>query len=838
MGGLYDIGPFRLDADLGALTRDGAPLTLGARGARVLTVLVEHVHEFVSKERLIELAWPDVIVEESNLPVQVHAIRRVLSEAPGGESWIETLAKRGYRFVGPVSRIADTAHDEREAERSNLPQALTSFFGRERDVVEIKRLLATKRLITIVGVGGIGKTRLALQVATEVISAYRDGAWFVDLGALRHGAMVLRALAQVFGVQERAGKPLITALCTHLRRLQTLVILDNCEHLLAACADVVDAVLKAAARTAIVTTSRESLRVAGEQLYTLQPLSLPDPGASISDLQRSEAVQLLVARVRQQLPDFELTAARAPAVAEVCIHLDGIPLALELAAARARSLSIEQINARLGNRFRVLTGNAHGALPRQQTLRATLDWSYDLLGEDERVVLRRLAIFPGSFTLDAASAVASDDRIDHYAVIDLLSQLVARSLVVADPAASGARYRLLETTRAYALEKLAEVEETAGIARRHAAHFRTLFERAPDDFLRLRDRQWHARYVPELEHVRAALDWALAAGGDAAIAVALAGASAPLWTVHSLYGEGTQRLEAAAAIVGANTPEPDEARLSLWLGLLTRNSSSARSLVLIDRALALYRKVDYPLEIGHASVLLARGLAAAGRFAESAAALAEALPKLENSGIPKLLGLYHGSAATLNAFTGDPVKARSEFQKALSLYRDGGSEISALESIGNLADVSWTLGDLAGAEAALRQYIGMRGSPFVRRSGLGNALGNLAGVLTEQGRLDAALDAAREGLPLLVEAGRAWSHIDHLALRAALAGKHANAAELAGYSDASYATQQKRAPNEARARSRLTAILQQRFDTISLDELLAKGSRLSEAEACRLALDS
>jgi predicted ATPase/DNA-binding winged helix-turn-helix (wHTH) protein len=829
----FEIGRFRLDVDVGVLSHDGRPTPLGTRAVAVLGTLVERANQFVSKASLLDAGWPDVVVEEGNVAVQIVAIRRVLGQ-DGGAAWIETLARRGYRFVGPVKEVTGPRDN---SVGSNLSPASTSFVGRERELVEIKRLLASKRLITIVGVGGIGKTRLALQAATEVISAYRDGAWFADLGALRDGAMVPRALAQVLGVQERAGKPLINALCAHLRTLQTLMILDNCEHLLAACADVVDAVLKAAARTTIVTTSRESLRVAGEQVYPLQPLSLPDPGASMSDLQRSEAVQLLVTRVRQQLPDFELTSARASAVGELCIHLDGIPLALELAAARARSLSIEQINARLGNRFRVLTGSAHGALPRQQTLRATLDWSYDLLGEDERVVLRRLAIFPGSFTLDAASAVASDDRMDDYAVIDLLSQLVARSLVVADPAASGARYRLLETTRAYALEKLAEVEETAGIARRHAAHFRAFFERAPDDFIRLRDRQWHARYVPELEHVRAALDWALGEG-DAGIAVALAGASAPLWTVHSLYGEGTQRLEAAAAVISANTPETDEARLYLWLGLLTRNTSSARSLVLIERAVGLYRKVDYSLEIGHASVLLARGLAAAGRFEESAAALAEALPKLENSGIPKLLGLYHGSAATLNAFAGDPVKARTEFQRAISLYREGGSEISALESMSNLADVSWTLGDLAGAEAALREYIVMRGSPFVRRSGLGNALGNLAGVLTEQGRLDAALEAAREALPLLVEAGRAWSHIDHLALRAALVGKHANAAALAGFSDARHGTRQTRAPNEARARSRLTAILQQHFDTITLDELLEKGGRIGEAEACRLALDS
>lgn len=215
-------------------------------------------------------------------------------------------------------------------------------------------------------------------------------------------------------MHERAGKPLVAALCAHLRALQPLVVLDNCERLPGACASLVDALLEGAAEATIVTTSREPLRVVGEQVYSLQPLSLPEPVSSIDALQRSEAVQLLVERVRQQLPDFELAAERAPVIAELCIHLDGIPLALELAAARARSLSIEQINARLGNRFRVLTGGARAALPRQQTLRATFDWSYDLLAEDERVVLRRLAVFPGSFAVEAAAAVASDAQIDEF----------------------------------------------------------------------------------------------------------------------------------------------------------------------------------------------------------------------------------------------------------------------------------------------------------------------------------------------------------------------------------------------------------------------------------------
>ena len=322
----------------------------------------------------------------------------------------------------------------------------------------------------------------------------RIDVWFVDLGALRDGAMVPTALAQALGVQERAGKPLINALCAHLRPLQALLILDNCEHLLAACANLVDTLLKAAAQTTIITTSREPIRISGEQVYPLPPLSVPEPDASVAALQRSEAVQLLVARLRQQLPDFELTADRAPAVVELCIRLDGIPLALELAAARARSLSIEQINAQLGNRFRVLTSGSRGALPRQQTLRATLDWSYDLLGEDERVVLRRLAVFAGSFTLDAACAVTSDADIDAFAVIDLLSQLVARSLVIADMPAKGTRYRLLETTRAYAQEKLDEAGEADVMARKLAEHLCEAFANAPQHYLQLPDAKWREIY--------------------------------------------------------------------------------------------------------------------------------------------------------------------------------------------------------------------------------------------------------------------------------------------------------------------------------------------------------
>jgi predicted ATPase/DNA-binding winged helix-turn-helix (wHTH) protein len=834
---IYDIGPFRLDADLGALTRAGTPVMLGTRAVAVLTLLVERAQQFVSKARIIDVAWPGVIVEENNLPVQVRAIRRALAQAPGGEHWIETLPRRGYRFVGPVTECANVAIDAQEALRSNLPAACTSFVGRERDLVEIKRLLPATRLVTIVGVGGIGKTRLALQTATEVIGAYRDGVWFVDLGSARDGALVPAMVAQALGLQERPDKPLAAAVCEHLRPLQLLLMLDNCEHLLGACAPFVDSVLKAAAQTTIVATSREPIRAPGEQVYPLQPLSLPAADASVDALQRSEAVQLLVERLRQQLPDFALTADRASAVAELCIHLDGIPLALELAAARARSLSIEQINARLGNRFRVLTGGARVALPRQQTLRATFDWSYDLLPEDERVVLRRLAVFPGSFTVEAACAVASDARIDEFAVVDLLSQLVARSLVNADTTAGATRYRLLETTRAYAKEKLIEACDAGETARRHAVHFCAFFERAPDDFLRLSDAKLHEVYAQEIDQLRAALDWTFGSGGDATIGIPLAGASGPLWGMLGLFGEGVRRLEAAIARIDSETPLTQKAMLWRQLGRFLEETPS-RARPALERAASLYRVIDDRQGLAHTLLQLGRALAYLGKLDASQAALDEANSLLAQVDVPWLHALYFFHMGFLKNRQQDLTRARECYEQAQALFQRAGDDFTAASARGNVANITWALGDLEAAENEFRQLVVlMRNSPMRTRRGLGWWLATLACVLTERGELDDALTAAREGLPLLLEDGIARLFLGDLALRAALVGRLFDAARLAGYSDCAWSKQQATSV-DARASDRLRSILTEAFAPDELEQLRAEGAQLTESEACALALAS
>jgi predicted ATPase/DNA-binding winged helix-turn-helix (wHTH) protein len=836
---IYEIGPFRLDCDAGLLSQAGVPVALGSRAVAVLTALVDRANDCVPKSVIMDTAWPGVVVEESNLAVQILSIRRVFATTPGGAHWVETLARRGYRFVGPLLDLADDRQGTRGSKRSNLPESLTSFIGRERELVEIKRLLASKRLLTLVGVGGIGKTRLALQVAAEVEDAYRDGVYLVEFGSISDSSLVTTSVARALDLQERAGKPLAETLIAHLKSRQMLLVLDNCEHLLGACATLADAVLRGAAQTTVIATSREPLHVQGEQTYPLQTLSLADPSASAEAIARSEAVQLFVERARRHLPDFTLSAARASAVAELCVHLDGIPLALELAAARVPSLSIEQISARLDDRFRLLTTGARTALPRQQTLRATLDWSHDLLAPDERAVLRRLAVFAGGFTLEEAASVASDREIDARAVTDLLSQLVERSLVAADTNDARSRYRLLETTRAYAMEKLVEAAEMKVISLRHAQHFRDRFERAPDDWLRMSTAEWQSAYVPELDNIRAALDWALGSDGDSAIGIALAGASGPLWSELSLLSEGRRRIEDAISLVSPQTPEPDQARLWLRMGLLWSTAAPARVVAALERAIELYRRLGNGSGLGISLVSLGRIWVFMGRFEDAAAVFAEALPLLQQAGVPKLRGRYFEGLGFLKMLSGDLATARQHFEEALTLYRVAGAESAALAMLLNLADMTWALVDLDAALADFREAAAlMRKSRLAPKGMLGVCLTNLAGVHIERGELGEGLAIAREGLPLREFEGHGWVALDHLALRAALVGNVASAARLAGFTDATYeAKEAPRQPNESRAHGRLHRLLREELASDELQRLLAEGAKMGEAEAYRMALE-
>jgi predicted ATPase/DNA-binding winged helix-turn-helix (wHTH) protein len=837
---MYSIGPFRLDLASQALTRLGVPEPLGPRAVAVLAAIVARAPAPVPKATIIGEAWPGLVVEENNLTVQIAAIRRTLGQVPGGVRWVETIARRGYRFAGPVIPVPASANGDEKAP-GNVPLALTAFVGRERELVELKSLLAKSRLLSLVGPGGIGKTRLATQLAAEVSDAYRDGVWFADLVPVPDAASLASAVGQALNVGQASGQALVPAIVQHCKGRRLLLVLDNCEHMLDAAATLVDTLLRSGADVTVIATSREPLRVEGEQVYRLSSLSLPDSTAEPDELRRSEAVLLFVDRAQHQVAGFALTPDRGPAVAELCRRLDGIPLALELAAARLGALSVEDINSRLQDRFALLVEGSRVPDVRHRTLKATIDWSLDLLSEAERKVLRRIAIFAGGFTIDGAAAVATDSAIDADTVAGLVSHLVSHSLIVADTSEGRTRFGFLDTMRAYSLESLESARETDATCRLHAMYMRDRFEQAANEFLILSDREWRARYVPDLADVRVALDWSLAAGGDASLAVALAGASGPLWTKVSLYGEGLQRLAAAVERIPPSAATADEARLWLWFGLLVRHADPPRSLAAYERAVGLYRQCARSRELGISLTRLAHALVNLGRLDGATDALAEALPLLQADSTPKALAIYSGAAGYLAYMRGDARDALRHFERASTRFREAQDEPSVVETLVNVADIRWELGDLRGAEVSLREFIAMRSSRSVRRSRLANAFAVLAGVLSDRGELAGALSAAQESVRLMEQdAGNdAWNVIDYFALRAARAGNLDNAARIAGYADACFrAKQASREPNKARTRASLQKLLCESLAPTDLADLLDEGARLSEREACRLAIES
>ena len=382
-----------------------------------------------------------------------------------------TTPEHLYQVVHPDFRQEFPPLRSLEATPNNLPQQTTSFVGREREVAQSKERLGQTRLLTLLGMGGLGKTRLAMQVGADLMTAHPDGVWFVDLAPIVDPALVPSTTAQVLGVREEPGRTLTETLCAHLKPQKLILILDNCEHVVGACGQMVDALLRETPEVRVIATSREALRVQGEQTYPVYPLALPDRNASLETLARSEAVQLFMERARLQKPGFSLTERDAPAVAEICTRLEGIPLAMELAAARMRSLSVQDINTRLKDRFKLLTGGSRVALERQQTLRALVAWSYDLLQETEQRLLERLGVFAGGFEIEAAKEVCGTEPLVPDNLPELLSSLVDKSLVMADDREGGSRYRMLETLRDYARDRLIQREELPATAIRHCNHY-------------------------------------------------------------------------------------------------------------------------------------------------------------------------------------------------------------------------------------------------------------------------------------------------------------------------------------------------------------------------------
>jgi len=477
---------------------------------------------------------------------------------------------------------------------NNLPTQLTTFIGRENEIAEVKQELESHRLVTLTGSGGTGKTRLSLQVAAELLEKFDHGVWFVELAPLTDSDLIPQTILSAIGVQEQQSKTPLEVLKEYLHEKQTLIVLDNCEHLVSASAEVVNMLLNAAPKLKVLASSREALGVKGEVAYPVPSLSLPDVKylPTIEQLSQYEAVRLFIDRALLVAPHFVVDKDNAPHIAQICYRLDGIPLAIELAVARIKMLSVEQISKRLDDRFRLLTGGARTALPRQQTLRALIDWSYDILSEKERLLLQRLSVFAGGWTLEAVEEICAGDSIESFDVLDLLTQLVNKSLVVviAEGSQSGeTRYRMLETIRQYAREKLLEAGGSEVIRDKHLAYFVKLAEQAEPELYRSDELFWMNKLDDELDNFRMAVEWALAKDVKSGLQLIIAGRF--FWEVRGDLREIANWL--AQLLEQYNESDSLHARALVNYGnIIGMSGDLTRSKIIANQSLELSRSIS------------------------------------------------------------------------------------------------------------------------------------------------------------------------------------------------------------------------------------------------------
>jgi non-specific serine/threonine protein kinase len=522
---VYEWGGWEVDLARRELRLRGVPILLGDRAFQIFSVLVESAGELVAKDEFMMRVWPGTVVAENTLEVHISAVRKALGPDRGT---LKTSFGRGYRLVGdwtirkestPGDSVAvDSTRLPVQPFLTNVPAAGSELVGRTATVKQLREFISTYRMITLTGPGGIGKTTLALEVARSLFPAFNGDCWLVDVLSLSDTDLVPSMVACVLGLRLGGGEVSPGAVARAIGGKKLLLILDNCEHVIEAAATLAETVIRLCPATSIVATSREVLRIEGEHVYRVPPLDVPSQHEEKAGrILGHSAVQLFISRTRAQDSAFSPHGESLPAIAAICRRLDGIPLAIEFAAARAATLGPELVLSRLDRRFGLLTGGRRTALPRHQTLRATLDWSYQLLPEPERCLLRRLGVFAGGFTLEAAHAVMSDQGYTAAALLEQIANLVAKSLVTLDGSAPSGRWRLLETIRAYALELLTESGENEQVARRCAEYFRDLVGQAALGSQEQPSAAEMTRYAREIDNMRAALDWSFSPDGDVAI---------------------------------------------------------------------------------------------------------------------------------------------------------------------------------------------------------------------------------------------------------------------------------------------------------------------------------
>src|SRR5215210_205561 len=649
------------------------------------------------------------------------------------------IASERPRTLGGFSAIeaADAKTAPRTPERApnNLPLELSSFVGREKELAEVKRLLADSRLLTLTGSGGCGKTRLALA-AGGLVEGFEDGVWLVELAWLADQDLVPQTVASVIGAREQPGHPLAETLSNHLRTKRLLLILDNCEHLVEACATLTEALLRSCPELRILTTSREALGITGEVAWPVPSLSLPDLRRlpEVESLRRYESARLFLERTTEVNPAFTLTEQNAPSVARVCYRLDGIPLALELAAARSKVLSVKQIADRLDDCFGLLAAGGRTAIPRHRTLHTTMDWSHELLAREERALFRRLSVFAGGFSLEAAESVCAGEDLDRGEVLGWLSRLVDKSLVTAREEDGEARYRLLETVRQYGREKLSEVDETRRVRERHARYHLALAREAEPELKGERQVAWLERLEREHGNLRAAMRWLLERG-EPAEAAKLGWELWLFWGIRAHFAEGRRWMEQALSTGDGSMPASARAKALFVEGMMANYQGDHRSAEpLVEESLGLFRQLDD--KPGTAYALSNAGFAASGqgRHQRAIALNEESVHLFLEVGEKWGAAIQFCFLAVAWRDRGDPGRAKRLAERGLALSREVGEKQAISAAL-------YTLATLAQAERDHERARDLFGEGLLLSKDLGNdadvahCLEGLASIAGAEGKI-------------------------------------------------------------------------------------------------------
>jgi len=718
---------------------------------------------------------------------------------------------------------------------NNLPVQLTSLRGRERDIKETKSLLGEHRLLTLVGSGGVGKTRLALQTGADLLELYPDGVWLADLAPVSDPELVASLVAKVLEIGQPEGRAVSELIPSWARRKRLLLILDNCEHVVNAVANLAESILRAAPEVHVLSTSRQALGIAGEFVYRLPSLELPDQSseAPAETAMQYGGIALFVDRAVASDMRFRLTDDNVSLVAAICRRLDGIPFAIELAAARVKVLSLANLAQRLDERFKILVGS-HTALPRQKTLTSLIDWSYDLLSPEEQKLLERVSVFAGGFDLYAAAHVCSGDPLDEGDIFELLTSLVDKSLVAAETSVGNERFELLESTRAYALEKLGVLRER--FARRHAEYFLDRAKDADEAFSTSTRSAYLAGTEPNIDNFRAVLDWSLAKGNDIVLGASLVGRLSWLWYLGGFHAEARWWLTQAQRVISEAADPAVAARLWATVALLT---SGKRSFEAGERARQLYANVGDRRRLAWAYWSNAYALKQMGRLDEAASSIAHALHAMgeegDLQGVAVCLTLQAGILWPL----GDPTRARDVYAQAITAFEVLGDDQGVAIPLGNLAELEFVQGD---AQLALRYATEALKVAQSAKNPLNLAIvqNDISAYRIALGDLDGARESSRFAMRAAQAAQRPIQiavAAMHLALSTAHPGDAPRQARLLGYMNATY--KQYGVKVEAAERlsyQKLASMLHQRLSEGEITKLMNEGAAWSEDQAVEEAL--